>query len=158
MRTSIQAIFEVRTSILAFFSDFARNVICADRVRSPHAANSQRPGRTAGVSLATVDRVLNDRPHVSKRRSEASTKPLNELVLLETPPSSLARNRAIVPVCISQIGDLYLRELLERVEESKGALKGDLIDIDYVQIPVDDAHGVAKYLAGIDGHEVDGSP
>ncbi len=112
----------------------------------------------AGVSLATVDRVLNDRPHVSKKAIRSVNEAIERIGFIRNPAAvSLARNKSYrFRFVFPRSGDLYLRELLERVEESKGALKGDLIDIDYVQIPVDDAHGVAKYLAGIDGHEVDG--
>ena len=112
----------------------------------------------AGVSLATVDRVLNARPNVSKKAARSVNEAIERIGFIRNPAAvSLARNknyrfRFVFP----NSGDLYLRELIERVEELKGALKGDLTDIDYVQIPADDAHGVAKYLAGIGEDEVDG--
>lgn len=112
----------------------------------------------AGVSLATVDRVLNDRPNVSKKAAKSVNEAIERIGFIRNPAAvSLARNKSYrFRFVLPQSGDLYLRELLQRVTELKGVLKGDLTEIDYVQIPVEDAHGVAKYLAGIGEDEVDG--
>ncbi|EGL63817.1 LacI family transcriptional regulator [Agrobacterium sp. ATCC 31749] len=112
----------------------------------------------AGVSLATVDRVLNERPNVSKKAARRVHEAIERIGFVPNPAAvSLARNknyrfRFVLP----KAGDLYLQELLERVKESKAALKGDLTEVDYVQIPTNDAHGVAKYLAELGEDELDG--
>ncbi|WP_184469356.1 LacI family DNA-binding transcriptional regulator [Rhizobium esperanzae] len=112
----------------------------------------------AGVSLATVDRVLNDRPNVSKKAVRSVHEAIERIGFIRNPAAvSLARNKSYrFRFVLPKSGDLYLRELLRRVKELGQALKGDLTDIDYVQIPTDDAHGVAKYLAGIGEEELDG--
>ncbi|KPH05509.1 LacI family DNA-binding transcriptional regulator (plasmid) [Rhizobium acidisoli] len=112
----------------------------------------------AGVSLATVDRVLNDRPNVSKKAARSVHEAIERIGFIRNPAAvSLARNKSYrFRFVLPKSGDLYLRELLKRVKELKDVLKGDLTEIDYVQIPADDPHGVAKYLAGINEDEVDG--
>ncbi|PDT05790.1 LacI family transcriptional regulator [Rhizobium chutanense] len=112
----------------------------------------------AGVSLATVDRVLNDRPNVSRKAVHSVHEAIERIGFIRNPAAvSLARNKSYrFRFVLPKSGDLYLRELLRRVRELGQALKGDLTDIDYVQIPTDDAHGVAKYLAGIGEEELDG--
>ena len=112
----------------------------------------------AGVSLATVDRVLNDRPNVSKKAARSVHEAIERIGFIRNPAAvSLARNKSYrFRFVLPKSGDLYLRELLQRVKELKEVLKGDLTEIDYVQIPADDPHGIAKYLAGINEDEVDG--
>jgi LacI family transcriptional regulator len=112
----------------------------------------------AGVSLATVDRVLNDRPNVSKKAARSVHEAIERIGFIRNPAAvSLARNKSYrFRFVLPKTGDLYLRELLERVKESKAVLKGDLTEIDYVQIPTNDAHGLAKYLASISEEEVHG--
>ncbi|WP_421363690.1 MULTISPECIES: LacI family DNA-binding transcriptional regulator [Agrobacterium] len=112
----------------------------------------------AGVSLATVDRVLNDRPNVSKKAARQVNEAIDRIGFVRNPAAvSLARNKSYrFRFVLPNSGDLYLRELIQRVKELRSALKGDLTEIDYVQIATDDAHGVAKYLGGIAEEEVDG--
>ncbi|MBB5575372.1 MULTISPECIES: LacI family DNA-binding transcriptional regulator [Rhizobium] len=112
----------------------------------------------AGVSLATVDRVLNDRPNVSKKTVRSVHEAIERIGFIRNPAAvSLARNKSYrFRFVLPKSGDLYLRELLRRVEDLGAALKADLTDIDYVQIPTEDAHGIAKYLAGIGEDELDG--
>lgn len=112
----------------------------------------------AGVSLATVDRVLNERPNVSKKAVRSVHEAIERIGFIRNPAAvSLARNKSYrFRFILPKSGDLYLRELLRRVEDLRTALKADLTDIDYAQIQTEDAHGVAKYLAGIGEDQVDG--
>lgn len=112
----------------------------------------------AGVSLATVDRVLNDRPNVSKKAAQSVNEAIERIGFIRDPAAvSLARNKSYrFRFVLPRSGDLYLRELFQRVKELKTVLKADLTEVDYVQIPVDDAHGIAKYLREIDEEQIDG--
>ncbi|MBB3424668.1 MULTISPECIES: LacI family DNA-binding transcriptional regulator [Rhizobium] len=112
----------------------------------------------AGVSLATVDRVLNNRPNVSKKAARSVQEAIERIGFIRNPAAvSLARNKSYkFRFILPKSGDLYLGELLRRVENLEAALKSDLTDIDCVQIPTEDAHGVAKYLTGISEETVDG--
>lgn len=112
----------------------------------------------AGVSLATVDRVLNDRPFVSKTAAKKVNEAIERIGFVRNPAAvNLARNKTyrflfVLPTA----GDQYLRELLERVEEAREALKSDLTVVEVDQIPISDPHLVAKHLASIDSNSVDG--
>lgn len=112
----------------------------------------------AGVSLATVDRVLNDRPNVSTRAMNKVNEAIERIGFIRNPAAvSLARNKSYrFRFALPSSGDLYLSELLQRVQESRDALKGDLTEIDLVQLPTEDPHGVAKHLREIEQDEIDG--
>ncbi len=112
----------------------------------------------AGVSLATVDRVLNDRPNVSPKAARLVNDAIERIGFVRNPAAvSLARNKVYrFLFLLPDSGDLYLRELLRHVEELTSALKGDLTEISYRQIETDDAHGLAKLLSSLDKETVDG--
>ncbi|RYE63005.1 MAG: LacI family transcriptional regulator, partial [Rhizobiaceae bacterium] len=112
----------------------------------------------AGVSLATVDRVLNERPNVSPKAARLVNDAIERIGFVRNPAAvSLARNKVYrFLFLLPASGDLYLKELLRHVEELTDALKGDLTEIAYRQIGIDDAHGVAKLLSSLDKEEVDG--
>ncbi|WP_275786968.1 LacI family DNA-binding transcriptional regulator [Pararhizobium gei] len=112
----------------------------------------------AGVSLATVDRVLNDRANVSKKTYRLVNEAIEKIGFFKNPAAvNLARNktyrfRFVLPTA----GDQYLQELLQRVEEAKDALQSDLTAVEAVRIPIGDPHSVAKYLSAIDANTMDG--
>ncbi|WP_307234733.1 LacI family DNA-binding transcriptional regulator [Pararhizobium capsulatum] len=112
----------------------------------------------AGVSLATVDRVLNDRANVSKKAYRLVNDAIERIGFFKNPAAvNLARNktyrfRFVLPTA----GDQYLKELLQRVDEAKEALQSDLTAVEAVQIPISDPHFVAKYLSSIDAATMDG--
>ncbi|MDH4441578.1 MAG: LacI family DNA-binding transcriptional regulator [Rhizobium sp.] len=112
----------------------------------------------AGVSLATVDRVLNDRPNVSEKAARLVNEAIGRIGFVRNPAAvNLARNRTyrfrfVLPLA----GDQYLQELLAQVTEAREALRGDLTDIDVVQVPVSDPHALAKYLTALDPEQIDG--
>ena len=114
--------------------------------------------KAAGVSLATVDRVLNERPNVSRKTvlkvNDAIRKIgfVRNLAAVNLARSKEYRFRFLFPVA----GDQYLKELLNQVAEANDALKSDMTVVQALQIPMDDPHLVANYLASLDREEVDG--
>ncbi len=112
----------------------------------------------AGVSLATVDRVLNDRPNVSSRSKDRVQEAIKEIGFVRNLAAvNLAKNRTyrfrfIFPLA----GDLYLREIIGHVEKAVADLKSDLTDIRYDQIDMHDPHGVAKFLTALETDTIDG--
>jgi LacI family transcriptional regulator len=112
----------------------------------------------AGVSLATVDRVLNDRAYVSKTAVRKVTEAIDRIGFVKNPAAvNLARNKTyrflfVLPTA----GDQYLLELLRRVDEAREALQSDLTAVEVAQIPISDPHSVAKYLSSIDAGTLDG--
>ncbi len=112
----------------------------------------------AGVSLATVDRVLNDRPNVSARSRRKVTEAIERIGFVRNlAAANLARNRPyrfrfILPTA----GDEYLRELLRRIEEVSTTVMHEMTNVDVVQIPMSDPHRVANYLSSLSHKDVDG--
>lgn len=112
----------------------------------------------AGVSLATVDRVLNERPNVSPKAAKRVAEAIERIGFVRNPAAvALARNktyrfRFVLPTS----GDEFLSELIARVSEAKEALRADSTEVEAVQIPMTDPHHVAKYLTAIDHDAVDG--
>src|SRR5690606_32705867 len=112
----------------------------------------------AGVSLATVDRVLNERPNVSPKAARKVSEAIERIGFIRNPGAvALARHktyrfRFVLPTS----GDQYLMELLARVSEAKEALRADSTEVEAVRIPMNDPHRIAKYLTAIDHDAVDG--
>lgn len=112
----------------------------------------------AGVSLATVDRVLNERPNVSPKAARRVAEAIERIGFVRNPAAvALARNktyrfRFVLPTS----GDQYLAELIDRVAEAKEALRADSTNVETEQIPMSDPHHIAKYLSAIDGETLDG--
>lgn len=112
----------------------------------------------AGVSLATVDRVLNDRPNVSNRSRDRVLQAIDQIGYVRNIAAvNLARNRTYsFRFLFPTAGDQYLHELIDQVAEASLDLKSDLTDVDCVQVDMQDPHKVANYLAGLDRGQVDG--
>lgn len=112
----------------------------------------------AGVSLATVDRVLNDRPNVSPKAVSKVNEAIDKIGFVRNPAAVvLARNkiyrfRFILP----KRGDLYLRELLTRIDEAGRIVRSDMMDVVVDQVAADDPYLLARHLAGLDPNHVDG--
>lgn len=112
----------------------------------------------AGVSLATVDRVLNGRPNVSTKSSQKVAQAIDELGFVRNIAAvNLARNKTYrFRFILPDSGDQYLQELLHQVSDINRNVVSDLITVDAVQLPVDDPHHVANYLSTLDSDSVDG--
>jgi len=112
----------------------------------------------AGVSLATVDRVLNERPNVSPKAARKVAEAIERIGFVRNPAAvALARNktysfRFVLPTS----GDQYLAELIARAGEAKEILRADSTDVEIAQIPMNDPHHVAKYLSAIGADTLDG--
>ena len=98
----------------------------------------------AGVSLATVDRVLNDRPNVSSRAKERVQTAIVEIGFVRNLAAvNLARNRTYrFRFVLPDSGDLFLNELVKQVDEAGRDLQSDLSDVKCDQIDMNDPHRV----------------
>lgn len=114
--------------------------------------------RAAGVSLATVDRVLNDRPNVSEKASRQVTEAIERigfvrnLAAVNLARSTIYRFRFVLP----HAGDQYLREIMNEIRAIDGALRSEMVSADIVQIPIEDPYLVANCLASFDPARVEG--
>ncbi|NSZ19506.1 LacI family DNA-binding transcriptional regulator [Agrobacterium vitis] len=112
----------------------------------------------AGVSLATVDRVLNERPNVSKKALQKVNDAIEKIGFVRNPAAVLlARNKTYrFQFVLPQKGDEYLRELLVRVEEAGQTARQDLMDVSVKQLATDDPYQLSRYLSSIDEQAVNG--
>ncbi|MEP0521045.1 MAG: LacI family DNA-binding transcriptional regulator [Hyphomicrobiales bacterium] len=112
----------------------------------------------AGVSLATVDRVLNDRPNVSPKARLKVQNAIEQTGFVRNLAAvNLSRNRPYkFRFLFPEAGDQYLSELMREVEEAKQALRTDMTVVENVRQDMRDPHAVAKYLGTIEHSEIDG--
>lgn len=112
----------------------------------------------AGLSLATVDRVLNDRPNVSNRSRKKVQQAVDEMGYVRNLAAvNLAKNRTyLFRFIFPMSGDLYLQELIGQVRQAGIDLKSDLTDVGYDQISMQDPHKVANFLSMLEKEKVDG--
>lgn len=102
--------------------------------------------RAAGVSLATVDRVLNDRPNVSKKASRQVNEAIKRigfvrnLAAVNLSRSTVYRFRFVLPLA----GDQYLQEIMNEIGVINDAMKSEMVSTDIVQIPIEDPYMVAS--------------
>lgn len=114
--------------------------------------------RAAGVSLATVDRVLNDRPNVSKKASRQVNEAIKRigfvrnLAAVNLSRSTVYRFRFVLPLA----GDQYLQEIMNEIGVINDAMKSEMVSTDIVQIPIEDPYMVASYLASLDPDKLEG--
>ncbi len=114
--------------------------------------------KEAGVSLATVDRVLNDRTGVRgdtvKRVSEAIEK---IGFIRNISAANLARSKSYrFLFLLPRTGDQFLFELLARIGEVNAAFGSEAMRAEVAQIHESDPHQIANFLEALDPDTVDG--
>ena len=113
--------------------------------------------RAAGVSLATVDRVLNDRPGVRPAKMQAVQDAIVRLgYVRDLAAANLARGRTyriafVLPASEGQFVHT-LAEAVARLERQSDARTA----IELCRYPTDDPHAIAAVLAGLPDDEVAG--
>lgn len=112
----------------------------------------------AGVSLATVDRVLNGRPNVSPKAARKVQDAIDRIGFVRNPAAVvLARSKVYnFRFVLPTKGDQYLVELLARVEEARLTARTDLMEVAVDQVAVDDPYKLARHLACLDPDVIDG--
>lgn len=112
----------------------------------------------AGVSLATIDRVLNERPGVKPHTIEKVNAAINEIGFVRNlSAANLARNKIYNLIFVLPLrGDFFLKELLLQIETAKKTFAAETINIHIQQVEAEDPHGVAFYLSKLDQNKIDG--
>ena len=114
--------------------------------------------KEAGVSLATVDRVLNRRPGVRRVTVERVQAAIDKLgYVRDLYAANLARQRLyrlafVLPTGQSQ----FLAALEDAVGEAGKGLRADRIDLQAVRVPVDDPVAVRRAFGRLIDQGVDG--
>ena len=108
--------------------------------------------REAGVSLATVDRVINQRPGVSSRSVHAVEQSLEKLGYRPDPIAAKLARRSVQRFCfvLPQGNNTFMRLLADQVEETRNWLANQRAVADVIWADVFDPSALAKTLDGID--------
>ncbi len=114
--------------------------------------------KAAGVSLATVDRVLNDRPGVREQTVIKVHETIEKIGFVRNfQAANLARSKSYqFQFILPCTGGQFLSELLCRIKEASQSYAAEMIEAQSRQIVIDDPHSVANYLASLSAADVDG--
>ena len=112
----------------------------------------------AGVSLATVDRVLNSRPGVRQVTVEKVNSAVERIGFVRDPfAANLARKRDFKVIAFVPKGDgQFLTEICNSVRKTAHALAAERVDLVLQQFEGDDAHTLAVLLDMTNSDAVDG--
>ena len=112
----------------------------------------------AGVSLATIDRVLNERPGVRKKTIEKVNQAISDIgYIRDLSAANLARRREYHFVFILPMnGDHFLTEILHNVEEINTRLASERVVAGSIQVDESDPHKLAKLIHELDTDKIDG--
>src|ERR1043165_9326163 len=108
--------------------------------------------REAGVSLATVDRVINRRPGVSSRSVHAVEQSLEKLGYRPDPIAAQLARRSVQRFCfvLPSGNNTFMRLLAEQVEAARSWLGNQRAFADVIWTDVFDPAALAQTLDGID--------
>lgn len=114
--------------------------------------------KAAGVSLATVDRVLNGRTGVRSATVEAVNDAIERLGFVRNiSAANLARQRTYrFEFLLPLDGDQYLQSVISHIEEVRQSLAPEFVDVGYRKVIGRDPHQIASLLATIDTETLDG--
>ncbi|MBG1232302.1 LacI family DNA-binding transcriptional regulator [Aestuariivirga litoralis] len=114
--------------------------------------------KAAGVSLATVDRVLNGRPRVSRAAVDAVNKAIDKLGFVRNlSAANLAKGKVYrFQFLLPKAGDQFLETVITHVEEARAAFRMEHIEISCRRNIETDPHQISQLLSTINGDKVDG--
>lgn len=112
----------------------------------------------AGVSLATVDRVLNDRSSVSAKSRKKVFDAIEKTGFVRNSVAgNLARNKILqFQFVLPTEGDLYLQALLQKIEDARQTQAPEMVNVSTHQTPIKDPHQLANYLTELSPENIDG--
>lgn len=112
----------------------------------------------AGVSLATVDRVLNGRPGVREKTVTAVNEAIKRIGFERNQiAATLARQRAYRFIfALPRSDDEFLDEVIERIREFKKAARAEMVEVDVIRLDHRNPHQAARTLSLLSSEDVDG--
>ncbi len=129
----------------------------------PKNKDSMRPttkdlAQAAGVSLATVDRVLNGRPGVRKKTVDAVNNAIQKIGFERNHvAATLARKRGYrFGFVLPKDGDEFLDEIMERIREIQRAGRAEMMSVKTIRIDEQDPHKAAASLSRLKTEDFDG--
>lgn len=114
--------------------------------------------KAAGVSLATVDRVLNGRLGVKQKTVDAVNEAIEAIGFVRNiSAANLARGKSYrFLFVLPRSGDEFLQELLARIDEANDSFASEMIAARAHQVHENDPHEIAGFLSSLDPNTVDG--
>lgn len=114
--------------------------------------------KAAGVSLATVDRVLNARPGVRQENIDKVNKAIKEIGFVrDLSAANLARNRDYHFLFILPLnGDHFLNEIHKNIEEINKTMMGERMRAKIIQIDETTPHKLVKLIHKLEIDKIDG--
>jgi LacI family transcriptional regulator len=114
--------------------------------------------KAAGVSLATVDRVLNGRSGVRKKTIEAVNDAIERIGFERNQiAATLARQRAYrFAFALPRSGGEFLDEIVDRIREFERLGRAEMIETDVIRIDDRDPHKAARSLGRLSPEDIDG--
>lgn len=115
--------------------------------------------KAAGVSLATVDRVLNNRPNISERTIRKVNDAIEQIgfvrniAAVNLVKNTVYRYRFILP----ETGDQFIDEIISEIHATNESVKAEMVALDIVRLPIEDPHLVANHLAGLSRAGISGA-
>ena len=112
----------------------------------------------AGVSLATVDRVLNERPGVKQHTIEKVSEAIKRIGFERNiSAANLAKQKTYRFLFVfPESGDEFLRELLAKIEEVRRAFAAEMIAAEIHRVDTSDPHRIANHLSMLQAEALDG--
>lgn len=114
--------------------------------------------RVAGVSRATVDRVLNGRQDVKPKTLEKVNAAIVKLGFVRNiAAANLAKSKSyrflfVVP----KSGDQFLAEILHHIDEAGRVFADDMVRTEVHHVDENDPHAIATFLSGLSPDDLDG--
>lgn len=114
--------------------------------------------KAAGVSRATVDRVLNGRDGVKKKTVDKVNQAIEQLGFVRNiQAANLARSKRYRFVfALPRSGDLFLSEIIRHIKEAEETFASELIWCDVAHIDENDPHSISAFLATLAPNETSG--
>lgn len=114
--------------------------------------------KAAGVSRATVDRVLNGRAGVKQKTVDQVNAAIGALGFVRNlQAANLARQRHYRFVfALPRSGDEFIQQILRHVEEATRSFSVDDVWASVQHIPENDPHSIADFLTALDPEKVSG--
>lgn len=107
--------------------------------------------REAGVSLATVDRVLNARPGVREKTIHAVNDAISRLgYVRDIAAANLARSRSYrMAVLLPDSGSQFVQTLSDALAEAAQQAAATRTEVVLLRYPAEDTHALAAMLSGL---------
>lgn len=114
--------------------------------------------KSAGVSRATVDRVLNGREGVRQETVDRVNKAIAELGFVRNlQAANLARSQSYQFIfALPRSGDQFLGQIVRRIQEAETLFSADHVWCDVHHINENDPHSISAYLSSLSKTDVAG--